>query len=223
MSEAANKPNPVRFGFDNSFGEPGGNKGAGSAPRIYSLTDLDDARRDGFEKGHRAGNDEALESVESKLSGQMELIGQQIAQMLQAWDELERQMHREAAILAHALAGKLASGLIAKTPLSEIEALVTQVVEDRTQEPRIVVRISEQDLDAARARVEQLAQAHGFAGDIILLAEDGMTSGDCRVEWAEGGVERCFAHTAATIDTALTRFLEESKQAATPVAEGQLT
>lgn len=222
MSEATNKSQPVRFGFENTFAEPGSDSGAPRQQRLHSADDLDNARRDGFEKGSMAGRDEALHGVEASIAAQLEVIGQQITEMFQAWEELERRMLKEAAVMAHALAGKLAPGLISKAPMAEIEALVSQIVEERAQEPRLVVRICEQDLEAARERVDQLAQSRGFTGDVILLAEDGMTSGDCRVEWAEGGVERCFRHTKATIDTALARFLDESKQAAESEAEGQI-
>lgn len=221
MSKTVNQPQAVRFGFDTAFAEPGSDSAGSRQSRSFSQTDLDEARRDGFDKGQIEGRDDALNGIEARIAAQLEDMACQITQMLQAWGEVEDRMLREAAIMAHAVAGKLAPGLIAKAPIAEIETLVTQVVEERTQEPRLVVRICEQDLEAARERIEQLAQAHGFAGDVILLAEDGMTGGDCRVEWAEGGVERCFRHTAATIDTALARFLDESKQAAEPEAEGQ--
>ena len=47
----------------------------------------------------------------------------------------------------------------------------------------------------------------GFDGKIVILAEDGMVDGDCRLEWADGGVERSAAKLSAQIETAVHRAL----------------
>jgi len=48
---------------------------------------------------------------------------------------------------------------------------------------------------------------HGFEGRLILLAEPGMAPGDCRIEWADGGLVRDRAATEAAIGEAVSRYL----------------
>jgi flagellar assembly protein FliH len=39
------------------------------------------------------------------------------------------------------------------------------------------------------------------------MAEDGLAAGDCRIEWADGGVARDEAATLAVIDDAVARYI----------------
>ena len=47
----------------------------------------------------------------------------------------------------------------------------------------------------------------GFDGRLIVLAETGLAPGDCRIEWADGGLTRDRAATAAAIGEAVTRYV----------------
>ena len=54
--------------------------------------------------------------------------------------------------------------------------------------PHLVVRINDQLYEAARDKIERLAAQSGFEGRLVILAEPGIATGDCRIEWADGGV-----------------------------------
>ena len=41
----------------------------------------------------------------------------------------------------------------------------------------------------------------------VVLAEPGMAAGDCRIEWADGGVKRDLAATESAIDVAVARYV----------------
>ena len=45
-------------------------------------------------------------------------------------------------------------------------------------------------LDALQERLTQLSASSGFEGRVVLIGDDAMGESDCRVEWADGGVER---------------------------------
>ena len=40
----------------------------------------------------------------------------------------------------------------------------------------------------ARERIEKLAKQSGFEGRLVILAEPSIATGDCKIEWADGGV-----------------------------------
>ena len=48
-----------------------------------------------------------------------------------------------------------------------------------------------------------MARERGFEGRIIVLGDDGMSPGDVRIEWADGGVVR----DAGAVDEAVQRVL----------------
>src|SRR3546814_15720654 len=73
------------------------------------------------------------------------------------------------------------------------------------EEPRLVLRVSDGILDLIKPRIDVLTMRSGFAGRVVILAEDGMVDGDCRIEWADGGVERSAARLSTEIEGAVIR------------------
>jgi flagellar assembly protein FliH len=50
-----------------------------------------------------------------------------------------------------------------------------------------------------------LAERAGFAGRLVVLGEDGIAAGDCRIEWADGGIVRDREKALAAIEAAIER------------------
>ena len=61
--------------------------------------------------------------------------------------------------------------------------------------------------DAARVKLEEIAQQTGFEGRLVMLAEPDIAEGDCRIEWADGGVTRDRAAAQALIAETVHRFI----------------
>ena len=79
--------------------------------------------------------------------------------------------------------------------------------------PHVVVRIAEPVFEIAHTRLEEIAQLHGFEGRLVMLAEPGMALGDCRIEWADGGL-RAIAPRPKLRSTKLSAAM--SRRAAAP-------
>jgi flagellar assembly protein FliH len=75
-----------------------------------------------------------------------------------------------------------------REPLGEIGALVSDCFSHLVSTPHLVVRINDSLYEAARERIERLAKQSGFAGRLVILAEPDIATGDCKIEWADGGV-----------------------------------
>jgi flagellar assembly protein FliH len=58
-----------------------------------------------------------------------------------------------------------------------------------------------------------LAKQSGFAGRLVILAEPGIETGDCRIEWADGGVVLERAAIEAKIDELVGRYVASRNQA----------
>jgi flagellar assembly protein FliH len=89
--------------------------------------------------------------------------------------------------------------------LAEIEGLLQETMGHLRDESRIVVRLHDRLLDALRADLDTIAQAAGFDGKLVLLAEADIAPGDCRIEWADGGVERVADRIWSDIEAAMMR------------------
>src|SRR3546814_17551449 len=74
--------------------------------------------------------------------------------------------------------------------LDELHAVVEQCLERLRDEPRVVIRCADADLDALQARAAQAAARSGFEGKLVFLADERLAAGDLRVASAAGGAER---------------------------------
>jgi flagellar assembly protein FliH len=80
--------------------------------------------------------------------------------------------------------------------------------------PHVVVRVAEGVYESTHQRLEEIARMHGFDGRLVVLAEPGMALGDCRIEWADGGLSRDRASTEAAIGEAVARYVAARRDAA---------
>jgi flagellar assembly protein FliH len=146
----------------------------------------------------------------------LEEIGITIRGIATRFSGIEARMETEAVEVAVAVARKLCSELVAREPLGEVTALVSDCFSHLVATPHLVVRINDQLYDAAREKIERQAAQSGFEGRLVILAEPGIATGDCRIEWADGGVNRDRAAAEAAITEAVDRYIAARTEAALP-------
>jgi flagellar assembly protein FliH len=166
-----------------------------------------DAESIAYRKGFAAGQAQAQNDAGQRIAAALHVIADGLGRMHQALAGIEARLECEAVEVAVAVAGKLAPELIAREPFAEISALATECFRHLVTTPHIVVRIGADIHEAAKTRLEEIAQARGFAGRMVVVADAAMRPGDCRIEWADGGVVRDEAATLATIDDVVGRYV----------------
>jgi flagellar assembly protein FliH len=194
---------PVKFLFEDDFASGHAAPGKRMITAAAHEVALTRAEADGFRKGMNA----AEAKIEGRASEAFERIAQAIATMAQELSSLEARLESESVEVAVAVARKLAPQLIAAEPLGEIAALAASCFHQLVAAPHVVVRVGEQIYEIAQPRLEQIAQLHGFQGRLVVIAEPGMALGDCRIEWADGGLSRDRAATEAAIGEAVSRYV----------------
>jgi flagellar assembly protein FliH len=122
-------------------------------------------------------------------------------------------METEAVDVAVAVARKLCSELISNEPLGEISGLVSDCFSHLVSTPHLAVRINDSLYEAARERIERLARQSGFEGRLVILAEPDIATGDCKIEWADGGVVLERAAIEAKINELVGRYIASRDQA----------
>ncbi|MEI8147381.1 MAG: FliH/SctL family protein, partial [Alphaproteobacteria bacterium] len=113
----------------------------------------------------------------------------------------------EAIDIGVAVATKLAQDLVNRYPMAEIRALVADCFANLRTVPHLVVRVHDDLLDDARTELTRLASERGFEGRLVIMAEPSIARGDCRIEWASGGIVVDRAETQNRIAEAVNRFL----------------
>jgi len=200
----------VRFTFDRSFDappEPVEVTIPEPPPETFSREEFDAAQASGWQAGHAAGLGEAHASLEARMAASLGHLRVSLSDLMARHTDALARMRADAAELACEVGQKLARGLIASAPLGEIERLLTECLNDLGDEPRLVVRLPDPLVDALRGKIDGLAAAAGFAGQIVLLGDPALQGSDARIEWAHGGAERNTQMLKAAIDEAVARYI----------------
>ena len=178
---------PAKFLFDTDFAAP--HKSRERAPTALEIAQqIAAAEARAFQNGFDAAQHEAKVQSDRRMALAIEEIAIGIKGIAGRFAGVEARMETEAVDVAVAVARKLCSELIAAEPLTEVTALVSDCFRHLVSTPHLVVRINDQLYDAAREQIERVAKQSGFAGQLVILAEPDIETGDCRIEWADGGV-----------------------------------
>jgi len=166
-----------------------------------------DAESIAYRKGFAAGQAQAQGEAGERMAKALTVIADGLDRVNQALAGIEARLETEAVEVAVAVAGKLAPELIAREPLAEISALATDCFRHLVTTPHIVVRIGTDIYESAKSKLEEIARARGFEGRLVVISDEAMRPGDCRIEWAEGGVTRDEAQALATINDVVARYV----------------
>jgi len=202
---------PAKFLFDMDFSAPDRRERAATPAEVAQKVAAAEARayRDGYDAAQR----EAKVESDRRVALALEEIGIAIKGIAARFSGVETRMETEAVDVAVAVARKLCSELIAREPLGEVTALVSDCFAQLVSTPHLVVRINDTLYEAAHDRIERLAKQSGFAGRLVILAEPEIESGDCRIEWADGGVVLERAAIEAKINELVGRYIASRNQA----------
>src|SRR5947209_8573242 len=203
---------PAKFLFDMDFSAP--DKGRERpATALEVAQKIASAEAHAYRDGYEAGQHEAKAESDRRAALALEEIGIGIQAIKARFSGIETRMETEAVDVAVAVARKLCSELISGEPLGEITALVRDCFSHLVSTPHLVVRINDSLYEPARDRIERLAKQSGFAGRLVILAEPEIESGDCKIEWADGGVVLERAAIEAKIDELVGRYMASRHQA----------
>ena len=206
---------PAKFLFDTDFAAPDKTRErAATAAEIAEKIANAEARA--YRAGYEAAQREAKAESDRRSALALEEIGIAIKAIASRFSGIEARMETEAVDVAVAVARKLCNELVSREPLGEITALVSDCFSHLVATPHLVVRINDQLYDAARANIERQAAQGGFEGRLVILAEPGIATGDCRIEWADGGVVLERAAVEAKISELVGRYLASRDQAGRP-------
>jgi flagellar assembly protein FliH len=196
---------PAKFLFDVDFSAPDKKEKPATPAEIAAKIAETEARA--YRAGYDAARHEAKVESDRRAALALEEIAIAIRGIAGRINGIENRMETEAVDVAVAVARKLCAELIAREPLGEITALVSDCFSHLVSTPHLVVRINDSLYDGARAQIERLAAHAGFEGRLVILAEPAIATGDCRIEWADGGVVLDRAAIEAKISELVGRYL----------------
>lgn len=209
-----------RFNFDNDFQvedermraemarqqEPA-DQPVYTPPPSFSEEEIQNASRTALEQGIQQGREEARQMVENALAAVIENAVSQMESLLNAEQARVDLVQKIALNTTIATIKKIWPSILQQLGLPLIESTLRQSMDYNPEEPRLVVRVHDSLLDAVVQRLPQIQAQQAFAGKVIVLADVNVISGDCKIEWADGGMERLSRTLSQQLDNALERLI----------------
>jgi flagellar assembly protein FliH len=205
---------PAKFLFDTDFSAPDKARERPATPSEIAQK-IATAEARAYRDGYEAAQHEAKAESDRRVALALEEIKVSIQGIAARFSGIETRMETEAVDVAVAVARKLCNELISREPLGEITGLVRDCFSHLVSTPHLVVRINDSLYEAAHERIERLAKQCGFEGRLVILAEPEIQTGDCKIEWADGGVVLERAAIEAKISEFVGRYMASRNQAVT--------
>jgi len=202
---------PTKFLFDVDFAN-GGDRQQTVALADHALK-IAEAEAAAHRKGFAEGQADAKAAADRRIADALERIAKGLVDAKTALQAIETRLECEAVEVAVAVARKLAPALIECEPFAEISTLASDCFRHLVSSPHIAVRVNDELYDIAREKLDGIVRARGFEGRLVVLAEPDIAVGDCRIEWADGGVNRDRAAADAAIGAAVTGYVSARRSA----------
>ncbi len=174
----------------------------------------EEAYAEGREAGYADGRADAEARAAERLADEAASLAVAVGRLLGTLDAERLAVEARAVDLAVAAARKLAEHLVDREPLAEIRALLAECLGPLRKAPHLVVRLRAADAEQLKPHVDRIARETGFEGRIVILGEDEISRGDCRIEWADGGILRETGAVGAEIEATVARWIAARRAAA---------
>jgi flagellar assembly protein FliH len=196
----------AKFLFDTDFSPAS----AQATPKIdlaVHQAEISAAEARGYRSGLAAAEAQARTEAERRSAFALETIGAALDRLVAGLAAVERKLEIEAVEVAAAVSRKLAHALVAAEPMVEIEALARGCLAELRSTPHVAIRVHESLHAQTQEKLTEIAAARGFEGRLVVLGVTDVAPGDCRLEWADGGMVRNLATTERLIDDAVARYV----------------
>jgi len=203
----------AKYLFDQDFAP--GSSGRAGVSSDHGLR-LAEAEAKGFRDGFDAAEKEAAAGAERRATVAIEHVGDALDRLVRGFAAVETRMETESIELAVAIAGKLAPELVSRQPLTEIMALAADCFKQLTHAPHVIVRVNDALHAAVQVQLEKIASGCGFDGRLVIVSEPDIEFGDCKIEWADGGIVRDRAAINLAIGNTIARYLDARRTATAP-------
>jgi flagellar assembly protein FliH len=175
---------------------------------IFSDADITAAQATAKQQGFSEGYAQAKQEIESTVERLLTSIGAQLTDLGSANNSALTQNRADAAKLALAIGDKLASELLQRQPIVEIENMISHCLQILPLETRLRVIVN----DALTTPVEARLSAHladiGFAGDVTVVGDAKIPAESCQISWANGGAVLDFEGAKQEIAQVIERYCQ---------------
>ena len=151
---------------------------------------LEQAHQEAYARGLQDGRQQQRDDEANRIAEALAQIANQLRSADEQLRSSEADSRKEALYFAQVFARKLAGKLVEQMPVAPIEATARAILNDLRGAPHVAVRVEPSLVDDVKSRLVFLLRENGINLKLFVFPDPAVRSGDCRIEWAEGGIVR---------------------------------
>lgn len=156
----------------------------------FSEEEVEQARQEGFEAGKIEGLAATTEELTKHIAASLAGIDQKLTQAFQTQTAANAELHRAALAVGVGIARKMFPALAERNAFDEVERVVLSVFDKIIEEPRITFSVHPGVITEIEKRISEISVSKGYEGLVTVHIDETLAASDCKVEWANGGIER---------------------------------
>ncbi|PZP57124.1 MAG: hypothetical protein DI586_01480 [Micavibrio aeruginosavorus] len=156
-------------------------------PPLFTLDELGHAKEDAYARGLAAGLEQARQAREQFLAEQTHVIQQELKFLIGAEEYRAAVYEREVLSLTETIFGSLFPSFTEREGMTEIKAVISQVLLNQPEQPSIVIELPEEyaaDIEA------YFSNSSIDPSRVTFKASQTLGRGSCRMSWKDGGALR---------------------------------
>jgi len=156
----------------------------------FSEEELAHAREEAFANGREEGVREAAEATEREILQTIQTIDSELTRLISQQKIANGSIFRDSIDVAAGIVRKCFPHLNSDQSMHEIESIVSETLVQVIDEPRVVISIHPDLQQNLSQRLDSITGRVHFEGRISIRPDADIATGDCRIEWSNGGAER---------------------------------
>lgn len=180
-------------------------------PPVFSLEQLENAKDLALKQGIQEGKAEMINSIERETCTTLETISALLDKLSNDYQKWTETINKDSVRLTRTILGKLAPQLMKTSELSQIEDIITEAFKFSSNEPRVLIRVSENLEEPLKNIISNISSRAGYSGEVLISTDPELSTGDCVVTWDAGTLERALSNTWDEIDLIINRVLGNSQ------------
>lgn len=204
---------PRRFSFDTCFDGEGDVVAAPPrAKRVYSAHEVETLRQAAFHEGEAT----AAASLQGLQAKALMDLADAARSGLSVLSQVAHNHRVHAAGLAMACGKAIADSALAAFPEAPLKAAMESLAREFSEAPRLTLRVAG-DPSILADTIEQMAREIGYAGQVVVKEEPGVTAAGFSLDWGDGSAVFHPETTAARIADAVAAALAAERLHADPI------
>jgi flagellar assembly protein FliH len=185
------------------------------AQPTFGEGDLAAARESGYQQGLVEGRAAAQGDINQRQSDFLQRVERLMQRLAEDVWKVYTEQKQTASDIAITIVRKLLPNYVKLHGMQEMTTAIEASVAEMINEPRLVLRVPDVQFDYMSKEINAIAGKLGYGGKIITLADPNLGEHDCRLEWADGGMERNLNYTWSEIERQVLRHSPAQAQAQT--------